>query len=310
MGWQETQATHRRFPTARSNRGRRAAFDVSSTFGTYEVKCPRMADLRFSPQEEEEERQQRLPLASSSSPPSSSSKPPSPVSGKKGKKGSFGSHDQANVLQAKMREKERDGDGGSNGSGMGIEIHETTRDGRGIVASFSMGDMQGIMLIAGSRKALAEVVEDASNDGRGARWRRGSAAGGRRSGNAEPSPSSSEAEDDDDDDDDEDDGNEANQPVNEDNFEPPPPSSHASPFEKNTHRTPKFWFRYRARLLSSGALVADAPSNMGFIEFDGNACRGFKGVITSERVGENVPFEGWKIKGRATGSRWSWGDFA
>jgi len=256
MSWQEAQATHRRFPASRSNRGRRAVFDVRSAFGTYAVKCRGAA-----------------------------------------------------------------GDDGS-----AVEIHGSTDDGRGIVASFDMAGLRGVMLIAGSRKGLAEVVAAAD-------------AEGEEDEDEEEEEGDEEEEDEDKDDDDDDDtqvhsnnddpnpspnaptkttthskARASTSPTPTDNFAPPPPSYDAPAFEKNTFRTPKFWFRFLARDAATGRAVTVADDatggHMGFLEFDGNACRRFKGVVSGERFGDNMPFEGWKVKGRGTPpARWSWKGF-
>lgn len=261
MGWEEMQASTRRFPNSRSNRGRRTAFEIRSAFGTYEVKCP---GISHSSAERETQ----------------SAHSPTSTSSKKAAKGG----------ESRLAKLE----GSRGGQDMWMEIHETIGDGRGIIASFEMGELRGVMLIAGSRKVLSEVAA-AEDKAHGS----GSSTGGSQAQSQNDGSNSSSN-------DGEEEEEEEEAPVNEDCFEPPPPSMRSNPFEKNTFRTPKFWFRYRARHMESSIITADNPANMGFIEFDGNACRGFKGVISSEKYGENVAFEGWKIKGKGSKARWEW----
>jgi len=202
---------------------------------------------------------------------------------------------------------------------LNLEIHGTTEDGLGMIGSFDFGVLYGMMLITGSRKGLEKAVRIADGE---------------------------EADDDDEHHEDEhehhDDDEEVEEHVEETNGNDhggddgeaeqaprrPTPSrvstsskhsrrasrhdaTHA--FEKNTFRTPKFWFRWRGMKRRSGKddeLVVDvAGKNIGFLEFHGGACKEFSGTFTSELLGENVSMLGWKTMMRPSVCPFGWSDF-
>ncbi|KAK1983917.1 hypothetical protein LZ30DRAFT_748266 [Colletotrichum cereale] len=73
-------------------------------------------------------------------------------------------------------------------------------------------------------------------------------------------------------------------------------------FEKNSFRSPKFWFQWKGQVTTSSATPDDhAPATdrddtgRGYIVFSGNDCRSFKGTITCDTLGwKDVALSGWK----------------
>ncbi|KAH0421255.1 catalase [Colletotrichum camelliae] len=72
-------------------------------------------------------------------------------------------------------------------------------------------------------------------------------------------------------------------------------------FEKNSFRSPKFWFQWKGQV-KSNAESSMAESNpeesetgRGYVVFSGNDCRSFKGTITVDALQwKDVSLSGWK----------------
>jgi hypothetical protein len=106
-------------------------------------------------------------------------------------------------------------------------------------------------------------------------------------------------EDDDDDDSDE-----------EEEEDDDPEQNRFETFEKNSFRTPKFWFRWSGAPTSimpsspktskSHGAGDDVETGLGYIVFSGNDCRKFKGTINCEALGwKDVALSGHKIAPRS-----------
>ncbi|EFQ92566.1 hypothetical protein CFE70_009766 [Pyrenophora teres f. teres 0-1] len=82
-------------------------------------------------------------------------------------------------------------------------------------------------------------------------------------------------------------------------------------FEKNSFRSPKFWFRWNGSPTSSTG-SKESPcveSELGYIVFSGNDCRKFKGTINCASLGwKNVAITGQKLVSRSdSDARVTWG---
>jgi hypothetical protein len=107
-----------------------------------------------------------------------------------------------------------------------------------------------------------------------------------------------EEEDDDEDEEDEED-------------EDPDPDARFETFEKNSFRTPKFWFRWSGAPASSATPASpklsksaspgdDVQTGLGYIVFSGNDCRKFKGTINCTALGwKDVAITGHKVAPRS-----------
>ncbi|KAH9826486.1 Catalase [Teratosphaeria destructans] len=135
-----------------------------------------------------------------------------------------------------------------------MEIHELTPGEDGLVGTFSIEEkLSGILILAGSRKGLASIVEDLeSAASSGNDDQSDSEDTAKSSADEEASPrfpqSSLEAEDD---------------RINR----------RAKAFEKNSFRNPKFWLRWQGKVRSAGAFD-DAEealdSDVGYLIFSSN----------------------------------------
>ncbi|KZL81217.1 catalase [Colletotrichum incanum] len=73
-------------------------------------------------------------------------------------------------------------------------------------------------------------------------------------------------------------------------------------FEKNSFRSPKFWFQWKGQVKASSTTLDDqlfatnrVETGRGYIVFSGNDCRSFKGTITCGALSwKDVSLSGWK----------------
>ncbi|KAK2774818.1 catalase [Colletotrichum kahawae] len=72
-------------------------------------------------------------------------------------------------------------------------------------------------------------------------------------------------------------------------------------FEKNSFRSPKFWFQWKGQVKSNAesSMVECNPeeneTGRGYVVFSGNDCRSFKGTITMDALQwKDVSLSGWK----------------
>jgi hypothetical protein len=83
-------------------------------------------------------------------------------------------------------------------------------------------------------------------------------------------------------------------------------------FEKNSFRSPKFWFRWSGAPTSAsqeGFKAGEWETELGYIVFSGNDCRKFKGTINCESLKwKNVAITGHKIVARSeSNTQVTWG---
>jgi len=292
--WVETTTNHRRFPkrgvassstSTSASTSSHSAFSVSSILGTYAVRCPALERANEH-------------HATSDAPPVQMT------------------FDVHGVVRRRRP-----------GSANGRKGHaDDGEEMEGLWASFAWGVLNGVVLIGGSRRGLREIVqtveemeeEDAEAMAAELAEREEEQKGiGHGNGNYEKVyPDEDDEEVDEDDEDEEaDDDEDGDDDENIAQAELPPPQRPL--FEKNTFRHPKFFFEWRGHDALSSTNVSRGPrsDHMGHLEFSSGACEEFKGVFSSERWGENVAFEGWKVrgagKGGGAGSRCphTWGEF-
>jgi hypothetical protein len=165
-----------------------------------------------------------------------------------------------------------------------LELYRLTEGGEGVVGQLSLpGVLQASVILAGSRDSLrrtiAEVEPDESNE----------------QGHGQDV-----------------DGEEQDE---SDNTEPESPErSRFETFEKNSFRSPKFWFRWSGQPTNATQSASKETGNheteLGYIVFSGNDCRKFKGTIncTSLRW-KNVAITGHKLVARSTSDACvTWGE--
>lgn len=283
--WTDTIAHNRRFPkrgaSKRSSTGNSSGgstFNVQSILGTYAVKCPVL--------EKAHEKHKAAEAVGGSSPVESR------------RRGSisdvqmmFEVHGLVQRKRKRDNEKKRDCD----------DEEEEMEDVEALEGSFDFGVVKGMCLIGGSRRGLREVVrtveEDEENDN-GEEEKEDERKPGDYPRVYQPDDEDEDVLTEDNNDDDE-------------NALPISPSRNRPLFEKNTFRQPKFFFEWRGHDLLASENVSRGPRSdcMGHLEFSSNACKDFKGTFSSERWGENVAFEGWKVRNKAVECPYAWGQF-
>lgn len=167
-----------------------------------------------------------------------------------------------------------------------LELFRLTHDGNGIVGEIHLRDaVAATVLLAGSRATLGALVAGARRDAGGNNKGTDAAPAGHDSaGDSAPGGSGEEGERDD-----------AATDVEERE------RRRFRAFEKNSFRSPKFWFSFRGRPASpSSAADGDELSGTGYLVFSGNQCPRFQGTISCEALGwDNVPLSGWKAVQRS-----------
>jgi len=274
--WTDTITHNRRFPkrgaAKRSSTGNSSSgstFNVQSILGSYAVKCPVL--------EKAHEKHKAAEAAGGSS----------PVDRKR--RGSVSDEQMMFEIHGLVQKKTRDCDG------------EETEDMEGLEGTFDFGVVKGMCLIGGSRRGLREVIQTVEEDEADDAEEEEEAEEERKPGDY-PKVYQQDSDDDEGAD---------TEPDDDENAAPISPSRSRTMFEKNTFRQPKFFFEWRGHDLLSSENVSRGPRSdcMGHLEFSSNACKDFKGTFSSERWGENVAFEGWKVRNKAVECPYAWGQF-
>jgi hypothetical protein len=154
-----------------------------------------------------------------------------------------------------------------------LELYRLTEDGEGVVGELALpGVLHASVILAGSRESLRRTV-------------------------AGLEPNVKEEEDYDDEEREESEDEEEQQ---RDRFET---------FDKNSFRSPKFWFRWSGAPSHTTAKEAEVETELGYIVFSGNDCRKFKGTINCESLKwKNVAITGHKIVARKeSDTKVAWG---
>ncbi|KAF6815029.1 hypothetical protein CPLU01_14243 [Colletotrichum plurivorum] len=166
-----------------------------------------------------------------------------------------------------------------------LEIFCLSDDGRGLLGSlFLPGALEANVVLAGSAKVLGDLVTQLE----------------------EPSSSNDDENDEDDDNssktmsDDDQGASEEDEPSQrEDEKE----RQRFQNFEKNSFRSPKFWFMWKGKVLSGPSSTQESTtpstpqSGMGYLVYSGNECRYFRGTISCDALGwKDVSMTGWKEK--------------
>ncbi|CAG5145215.1 uncharacterized protein ALTATR162_LOCUS1673 [Alternaria atra] len=165
-----------------------------------------------------------------------------------------------------------------------LELYRLTEGGEGVIGQLSLpGVLQASVILAGSRDSLRRAITE-----------------------VEPVESNEEDDEDEDDDEEEEDS---------DNIEPESPErSRFETFEKNSFRSPKFWFRWSGEptnfAQSASKEAGGHETELGYIVFSGNDCRKFKGTINCTSLKwKNVAITGHKLVARSTSDEQvTWGE--
>jgi hypothetical protein len=156
-----------------------------------------------------------------------------------------------------------------------LELYRLTENGEGVVGEIALpGALNAATVFAASRKSLGRIIE----------------------GLEEEEDQDDEAEDEIEDD------NEDSDAAEQDRFQT---------FEKNSFRSPKFWFRWSGVPIvmaqsgskegeKSNTAIENTETGLGYVVFAGNDCRKFKGTINCAQFGwKDVALTGHKIAARS-----------
>ncbi|KAG9191886.1 hypothetical protein G6011_10620 [Alternaria panax] len=166
-----------------------------------------------------------------------------------------------------------------------LELYRLTQGGEGVVGRLSLpGVLQASVILAGSRDSLRRTIAD-----------------------VEPNQlSEDEDEEHEDDEEEEEEGSGDIEPES-------PERSRFDTFEKNSFRSPKFWFRWSGESTNATQNASKQSDNheteLGYIVFSGNDCRKFKGTINCTSLKwKNVAITGHKLVARSTSdAQATWG---
>ncbi|KAF1948073.1 hypothetical protein EJ02DRAFT_499176 [Clathrospora elynae] len=166
-----------------------------------------------------------------------------------------------------------------------LELYRLTENGEGVVGELSLHSvLHASVILAGSRDSLRKTVSELESvdvDG--------------------------DAAEDDENDQEDGDDNADEEESERDRFET---------FEKNSFRSPKFWFRWsgaptdNTQKTPEEAGPTGTETELGYMVFSGNDCRKFKGTINCTRLKwKNVALTGHKIVSRSeSDAQVTWGE--
>lgn len=159
-----------------------------------------------------------------------------------------------------------------------LELYRLTENGEGIIGELLLpGVLNATVILAGSRESLRSAVMDIE------------------SSDMDVEPKDQRGDDTGDDSK----ANDSGIP-NEDDLV----KEHYDAFEKNSFRSPKFWFRWRGTPIAETTQGSTDPiatmSDLGYVVFSRNDCRKFKGTINCEALKwENAALTGHKTVSRS-----------
>ena len=167
-----------------------------------------------------------------------------------------------------------------NGQDASLELYRLTENGEGVVGELLLPHvLHASIILAGSRSSLRGIIatyeasdEESEDDG----------------GAEQDNDSEAEAEAD------------------------SPEKNRFDTFEKNSFRSPKFWFRWSGGSPTSNQSnqSSGVESELGYIVFSGNDCRKFKGTINCTSLAwKNVAISGQKLVSRSdSDASVTWGE--
>ncbi|KAK6215694.1 catalase [Colletotrichum tabaci] len=191
-----------------------------------------------------------------------------------------------------------------------LDIFRLSDDGRGLLGELVLpGALEASVILTGSRKTLEDLMsqfeegEEEGDEGQGEGGGEEEEIGNNREddgvhdeGHGNPVPNGEcDFEDED--------GEDTSRHEESDDDDPDKERSRFRAFEKNSFRSPKFWFQWKGRTTTPSpsppddrGLAAGRPeTGRGYVVFSGNDCRSFKGTITCDALGwKDASMSGWK----------------
>ncbi|EFQ25751.1 catalase [Colletotrichum graminicola] len=180
-----------------------------------------------------------------------------------------------------------------------LDVFRLSEDGKGLLGYLTLpGVLEASVILTGSRKVLEHLVSqfeneqgseiDLDNDENKESYDRG------QDGSVHDSTHQAEDHLESDDQENADESGDEHQKDNE--------CIRFQQFEKNSFRSPKFWFQWKGQVTTSSATpdghateTHKLDSGRGYIVFSGNDCRSFKATITCDALNwKDVSLSGWK----------------
>lgn len=180
-----------------------------------------------------------------------------------------------------------------------LDVFRLSEDGKGLLGYLSLtGTLEASIILTGSRKVLEHLVSqfeneqeseiDLDNDEDKGSYDKGQDGSAHDSTHQAEDPLTS------------DDQENADQSADE--HQKDKEYIRFQQFEKNSFRSPKFWFQWKGQVMTSSttpdghaAEIPKVDSGRGYIVFSGNDCRSFKGTITCDTLNwKDVSLSGWK----------------
>ncbi|KAK1948695.1 catalase [Colletotrichum sublineola] len=181
-----------------------------------------------------------------------------------------------------------------------LDVFRLSENGKGLLGHLTLpGTLEASVILAGSRKVLEDLVSqfekerESEIDPENNQEDKGSCDKEQGESVHESARQTEDPLESD---------NEENTDDSEDQHEEDKELKRFQQFEKNSFRSPKFWFQWKGLVMTSSA-TADglapktqrADSGRGYIVFSGNDCRSFKGTITCDILRwKDVSLSGWK----------------
>ncbi|KAK1621818.1 hypothetical protein BDP81DRAFT_335899 [Colletotrichum phormii] len=219
--------------------------------------------------------------------------------GRRGKRGgafevkrAFGRYDVKCPSATKVRGSTSEKNTGKS-AGPSMDVFRLSDDGRGLLGQLSLpGVLEASVILTGSRKVLEDLIsqfEESENEAE---------ISDDSDENEGPAPKHDTSEDEkkaDDTHEEEEIDEESEEEEESDDEE----HKRFRNFEKNSFRSPKFWFQWNGDVTSSlddqTSPTSSRETGRGYLVFSGNDCRSFKGTISCDSLDwKDVSLSGWK----------------
>ncbi|KAF4784280.1 catalase [Colletotrichum scovillei] len=182
-----------------------------------------------------------------------------------------------------------------------MDIFRLSEDGRGLLGQLSLlGVLDASIILTGSRKVLEDLISQFEESDEEAEVSDKSGEDDGSISKHKISEAERKADDIDKQEDEADEGSEEEEDEEESEVDE---KKRFKNFEKNSFRSPKFWFQWNGDIAPTTTSFLDdktspTPSRetgRGYIVFSGNDCRSFKGTISCDSLGwRDVSISGWK----------------
>jgi len=169
-----------------------------------------------------------------------------------------------------------------------FDIHEVTETPGGLTGSLVIRDkLRAALLLAGSRKMLSRLVEEAEEEAVEAAESEGASPSGRDDGNEDSQ-----------------DGSDNDDVGSVEEARDRRANERIQAFEKNSFRSPKFWLQWQGDIsVSTDGNNSEevCERNQGYIIFSGNDCKDFQGTLSCKEYGwKDVAIRGRKVTSKAS----------